>query len=127
MKRYFVWMLVIFNSLIGFTRLIGNLIGSVSNNFSFAEMVSIVIVIVAFSVMGAIIILRADGNRVGWLMLLLGFVLADPFATYLAFNPVSLNMQPSFFGYFAYWTQGWFYFLILYAIFLIILQCRTNY
>jgi len=122
MKRYFVWMLVILNSLIGFTRLIGSVLGSVSNNFSFAEMVSFVIVIVAFSVFGGIIVLRAEGNRIGWLMILLGFVLADPFATYLAFNTVALNTQPSFFGYFAYWTQGWFFFLIIYAIFLIILH-----
>ena len=122
MKRYFIWMLVIFNSLIGFTRLIESVIGSVSNNFSFPEMVSIVVVIVAFSVLGAIIILRAEGNRVGWLMILLGFVLADPFATYLAFNPVSLNTQPLFLFYFAFWTQGWFFFLILYSIFLIILH-----
>ena len=122
MKRYFVWMLVIFNSLIGFTRLIGSMVGSVSNNFNFTELVSIVIVIVAFSVMGGTIILRADGNRVGWLMLLLGFVLADPFATYLAFNEVAIQTQPSFLVFFAFWTQGWFYFLILYAIFLIILH-----
>ena len=122
MKRYFVWMLVIFNSLIGFTRLIGNVIGSVGDDISFTEMVSFLIVIVAFSVLGGIIILRAEGNRVGWLMLLLGFVLADPFSTYLVFNAAALQTQPSFLFYFAFWTQGWFFFLIIYAIFLIILH-----
>jgi len=122
MKRYFVWALVIFNSLIGFTRLIGSATGSLGDNFSITEMISIVIVIVAFSVLGAIIILRAEGNRVGWLMILLGFVLADPFATYLAFNAVAVQTQPSFLFYFAFWTQGWFFFLILYSIFLIILH-----
>lgn len=122
MKRYFVWMLVIFNSLIGFTRLMGNVTGSVDDNFSFTEVVSFLIVIVAFSVLGAIIILRAEGNRVGWLMILLGFVLADPFATYLAFNAGDLQTQPLFLLYFSYWTQGWFFFLIIYAIFLIILH-----
>jgi hypothetical protein len=122
MKRYFVWMLVIFNSLIGFTRLIGSVTGLMGGSFSFTETVSFVIVIVAYSVLGAIIILRAEGNRVGWLMVLLGFVLADPFATYLHFNGVALQTQPSFLFYFAFWTQGWFYFVIIYAIFLIILH-----
>ena len=122
MKRYFVWTLVIFNSLIGFTHLIANVTGSIDDNFSFTEIASSVIVIVAFSVLGAIIILRDEGNRVGWLMILLGFVLADPFATYLAFNEVALQTQPSFLLYFAFWTQGWFFFLIIYAIFLIILH-----
>ena len=122
MKRYFIWMLVVFNSLIGFTRLIGEVTGSIDDNFSIAEIVSFVIVIVAFSVLGAIIILRAEGNRVGWLMILLGFVLADPFATYLAFNAGAIQTQPSFLIYFSYWTQGWFFFLIIYAIFLIILH-----
>ncbi|MFN2152207.1 MAG: hypothetical protein ACK2T5_11460 [Anaerolineales bacterium] len=127
MKRYFVWALVIFNSLIGFTRLIGSVIGLMGGSFSFTETVSFVIVIVAYSVLGAIIILRAEGNRVGWLMVLLGFVLADPFATYLAFNAVALQTQPSFFVYFAYWTQGWFYFVIIYTIFLIILHFPNGY
>jgi hypothetical protein len=122
MKRYFVWTLVILNSLIGFTHLIANVTGSIDDNFSFTETVSSVIVIVAFSVLGAIIILRDEGNRVGWLMILLGFVLADPFATYLAFNAAALQTQPSFLLYFAIWTQGWFFFLIIYAIFLIILH-----
>ena len=121
MRRYLVWMLVIFISLIGFTRLIGDLTGSIDDNFTFTEIVSFVIAIVAFSVLGAIIILRAEGNRVGWLMILLGFVLADPFATYLSFNAVAIQEQPSFLFYFSYWTQGWFFFLIIYAIFLIIL------
>jgi hypothetical protein len=127
MKRFFVWMLVIFNSLIGFTRLIGSVTGLMGGNFSFTETVSFVIVIVAYSVLGAIIILRAEGNRVGWLMVLLGFVLADPFATYLAFNGFTLPTQPSFLFYFAFWTQGWFYFVILYAIFLIILHFPNGY
>jgi len=127
MKRYFVWMLVIFNSLIGFTRLIGQVTGSIDDNFSFTEIVSFEIVIVAFSVLGAIIILRNDGNRVGWLMILLGFVLADPFATYLAFRAGAIQMQPSFLLYFAFWTQGWFFFLIIYAIFLIILHFPNGY
>ena len=122
MKRYFVWTLVIFNSLIGFTHLIANLTDSIDDNFSFTEIVGFVIVIIVFSVLGAIIILRDEGNRVGWLMILLGFVLADPFATYLAFNAVALQTQPSFLLYFAIWTQGWFFFLIIYAIFLIILH-----
>jgi hypothetical protein len=122
MKRYFIWLLVIFNALIGFTRLMGNLMGLVDDNSSFTEVVSFLIVIIAFSVLGAIIILRADGNRVGWLMILLGFLLADPFATYLAFHAGALQTQPSFFLYFAFWTQGWFFFLIIYAIFLIILN-----
>jgi hypothetical protein len=55
-------------------------------------------------------------------MILVGFVLADPFATYLAFNADALQTQPSFFLYFAIWTQGWFFFLIIYAVFLIILH-----
>jgi hypothetical protein len=55
-------------------------------------------------------------------MILLGFVLADPFATYLAFNAAALQTQPSFLLYFSFWTQGWFFFLIIYAIFLIILH-----
>ncbi len=122
MKRYFVWTLVILNSLIGFTHLIANVTGSIDENFSFTEIVSFVIVIVVFSVLGAIIILRDEGNRVGWLMILLGFLLADPFATYLALNAVTLQTQPSFLLYFAFWTQGWFFFLIIYAIFLIILH-----
>ena len=114
MKRYFVWTLVILNSLIGFTHLIANVTGSIDDNFSFTETVSSVIVIVAFSILGAIIILRDEGNRVGWLMILLGFVLADPFATYLAFNAAALQTQPSFLLYFAIWTQGWFFFLSIY-------------
>lgn len=122
MKRYFVWMLVMFNSLVGFTRLIASVTGSIDDNFSLTEIAGFVIVIVAFSVLGAVIVLRDDGNRVGWLMILLGFVLADPFATYLAFNAAALQTQPSFLLYFAIWTQGWFFFLIIYALFLIILH-----
>jgi hypothetical protein len=122
MMRYFIWMLVIFNSLVGFTHLIANMTGSMDDNLFSTEMAGFVILIVVFSVLGALIILRDEGNRVGWLMILLGFVLADPFATYLAFNAAAIQMQPSFFLYFAYWTQGWFFFLIIYAIFLIILH-----
>lgn len=122
MKRFFVWTLVIFNVLIGFTRLIGNVTGSIYDNSSFTEIASYVVVIVVFSVLGALIILRDDGNRVGWLMILLGFLLADPFATYLAFNVAALQSLPSFLFYFAFWTQGWLFFLIIYAIFLIILH-----
>ena len=122
MKRYFVWMMVMFNSLVGFTRLIASVTGSIDDNFSLTEIAGFVIVIVAFSVLGAVIVLRDDGNRVGWLMILLGFVLADPFATYLAFNAAALQTQPSFLLYFAIWTQGWFFFLIIYALFLIILH-----
>jgi len=122
MKRYFVWALALFNSLIGFSRFIRSVIGPVGDNFSFTEIVGIMIITVAFSVLGAIIILRAQGNRVGWLMVLLGFVLADPFATYLAFNETTLQTQRSFLFYLAFWTQGWFYFVIIYAVFLIILH-----
>ena len=122
MKRYFVWALAIFNSLVGFMRLIGMVMGSVGDNFSFTEIVGILIIIVAFSILGAIIILRSAGNRVGWLMVLLGFVLADPFATYLVFTGTSLQTQPSLLFYFAFWTQGWFFFVIIYAVFLIVLH-----
>jgi hypothetical protein len=122
MKRYFVWLLVIINSLVAFARLMGNVTGAVDDNSSFTEVVSFLIVVVAFSVLGAIIVLRAEGNRVGWLMILLGFVLADPFATYLVFNTGAFQTQPLFLPYFAFWTQGWFFFLIIYAIFLIILH-----
>ena len=122
MKRYFVWALAIVNLLIGVARLIGMLKGAVNTDFSIAEGVGFLIIIATFSVLGAIIILQAAGNRVGWLMLLLGFVLADPFATYLGFTGTTLQTQNSFLFYFAFWTQGWFYFVIIYAIFLIILH-----
>ena len=122
MTRYFVWTLALFNGLIGLTRFFGTVAGAVANNFSVAEFAGVVILIVAFSVFGALIIVRADGNRVGWLMLLLGFVLADPFATYLVFSETAVSTSRPFLYYFAYWTQGWLYFVILYAVFLILLH-----
>lgn len=122
MKQYIVWALVIFNSLIGLSRLIGSMMGPSGNSDFSTEAVGFTIIGVAFSVMGAVIVLRAEGNRVGWLMLLLGFVIEDPFATYLVFNETAVQTQPSFLYYFSFWTQGWLFFVIIYAVFLIILH-----
>ena len=57
MKRYFVWTLVLFNALIGITRLIASLTGSIDNYIFSTEMLGFVILIVVFSVLGALIIL----------------------------------------------------------------------
>jgi len=121
MKRNLVWIFVILNVLIGIIRPIGIAAGLFSADYSLADAFSFLVIILLFSVLGAIIVLRAAGNRVGWLMILLGFVLADPFATYLSFMGDAVPAQISFLYYFAYWTQGWFFFVILYAVFLIVL------
>lgn len=122
MQRFFVWSLAVFNVLLILIRLWAGIAGINPVPMLVAEAAGFVLVTILFSVMGALIVVRTDGNRVGWLMLLLGFVLADPFRTYLELNFAALTGELSPSMYFAIWTQGWFYFVILYAVFLILLQ-----
>lgn len=127
MKRYFAWTLFLINLIVVLLQVGSALRGSPgapseSLTLSPADAASTGALTVSFSLLGALIVLRADGNRVGWLMLLLGFVLANPPATYLYLNPSELQGEVSFATYFAVWTQGWFYFVILIAVFLIILH-----
>jgi len=122
LKRFLVWALAIFNSLIVVIRFIAGITGLIPNPLPVADALGFVLAAIGFSVMGALIVDRTSGNRVGWLMMLLGFVLADPFRTYLEFNYSAMGSDLSFGMYFAVWTQGWFFFLILYAVFLIILH-----
>ena len=117
-----VWALDIFNSLIVVIRFIAGITGLIPNPMPVADAVGFVLTAIGFSLMGALIVERTSGNRVGWLMMLLGFVLADPFRTYIEFNYASLVSDLSVGMYLAVWTQGWFFFLILYAVFLIILH-----
>ena len=93
MKPYFVWILAILNSLIVITRLIGNLSGLFGEIGPLTEVLGFVFITFAFSIMGALIVVRTGGNRVGWLMIFLGFVLANPFAANLAFQDVALQTQ----------------------------------
>lgn len=120
MKPVFVWAVVIFNTIAIMIRSAAGLMNDVLD-LNPAEVFGFILTTIVLSVMGALVVLRADGNRVGWLMLLLGVVLADPFRAYIELNftgqgDLSAGM------YFAFWTQGWFFFVILYAIFLILLH-----
>ncbi|MFN2198921.1 MAG: hypothetical protein ACK2UW_22575 [Anaerolineales bacterium] len=121
MKRYFVWTLALLNVLLAGLRILAEMTGAVPNTSFDAELVGFLLTTIVLSMMGALIIVRTDGNRVGWLMLLLGFVLANPFQLFLELNMAALQGEPSLAIYFAFWTQTWFFFLIIYAIFLILL------
>jgi hypothetical protein len=93
LKRLFVWVLVIFNVLMVTSRLIGGSPGQVGGADSFTEYAGFIITTMAFSMLGALIVTRANGNRVGWLMLILGFVLADPFAIFCSSQVRSHNLN----------------------------------
>jgi hypothetical protein len=72
--------------------------------------------------MGALIFNRTNGNRIGYLMILLGFALADPFRTSLEVAQVYQGGELTTWKYFAFWTQGWLFFVVLFSIFLILLN-----
>lgn len=121
MQRYIAWTLAVINSLLVLFRFIADILGLIPFSGLFAEVVGYTLTAILFSILGALIVVRTDGNRIGWLMLLLGFALADPFRTFIEFNSASLLGELSSVLYFAVWSQGWFFFLIIYTVFLIIL------
>lgn len=122
-----MWVFAIITSLLVVFRVAAGILGMIPNPIPIVEAAALTLTTIGFSMMGALIIVRTDGNRVGWLMMLLGFVLADPFRTYLEVNYAALQSDLSFSMYFAVWTQGWFFFLILYAICWIILYFPDGY
>ncbi len=125
MKHLLVWALAILNLLTAVVRFGGSIRAGTGDGDPFSLFVGFLVITFAFSIMGAIIVARTGGNLIGWLMLGLGFVLADPFATYLVFNPAG-QTRPTAVIYFALWTQGWFFFVVIYLLFLIILHFPTG-
>ncbi len=122
MRPVFAWTLAIFNTILVMVRLADEWTGLVPSSTSSAVGLIYLITVLAFSNMGAFIVVRTEGNRVGWLMLMLGFVLADPFRTYLELNLPTLQGELSPLMMAAFWTQGWLFFISIFAIFWILLH-----
>lgn len=110
------------NTLIVAARMLGGISGASGEAIPFSDLISAIVITAVYSIMGAIIVVRTGGNRVGWLMILLGFAIADPFAMYLELTGALPGTALSRAAIIAYWTQGWFFFLILYVVFLILLH-----
>lgn len=121
-KTFAIWGLAFLNILLAAIRFTVSLTETGSAPQINPEIAGYVITTMALSVLGAVVVIRTGGNRVGRLMLVLGFALADPFRTFIEFKQAGPGQELTAFLNFAFWTQGWFYFVILYAIFLILLH-----
>ena len=80
---------------------------------------------VVFSILAALIISRQPGNRVGWLMMLIGFVAVSPNPKILAsLSAPPTTLTPGLF--LMLWLEGWSWIPIIFPIFLIPLHFPTG-
>jgi hypothetical protein len=73
---------------------------------------------VVFSALGALIISRKPGNRVGWLVMLIAFAAASPISTILG----SLSAPPATLTpglWLLTWLDNWWWVLVIFPIFLV--------
>jgi hypothetical protein len=120
MKRYYPWLIAGFISLFGTIQAIHNLPDNAALVHFIGEFF-IVLVIVLFSFMGALIVIRQGGNRVGWLMMMAAFAIAHPFVFLVSFLP-SPPIILTLIDWLLLWVQSWFWLLAIISIFQIVLN-----
>jgi hypothetical protein len=78
-----------------------------------------------FAIVGALIISRQPGNRVGWLMMLIALAVLNPLTTYVA-TIVEPPVVITPFLWLALWMDGWSWIPAIFPIFLIPLHFPTG-
>ena len=79
---------------------------------------------VVFSILGALVIARQPGNRVGWLMMIITLVSAIPISDYLYTMPHPTVITPRL--WLLLWVEGWSWIPLIFPIFLIPLYYPTG-
>jgi hypothetical protein len=125
MKRILPWLVAVAISLLRFFQVTNILIAATEVDYSRLDMLSEIVfllVVISFSFMGALVVVRAGGNRVGVLMMLAAFVMADPFSLYLnTFHPGQpAVLTPAL--WLILWTHNTLNFLWFIVLFLIVLN-----
>jgi hypothetical protein len=125
MKRILPWLFAGFISLLGFIRVINNLIAATEVDYNRLDLLSdivLLLIIILFSFMGALVVVRAEGNRVGVLMMLSALAIADPFSLYLnTFHPEQpAVLTPAL--WLILWIHNTLNFLWFIVLFLIVLN-----
>jgi len=77
-----------------------------------------------FSGLGALIITRTPGNKVGWLLMISALGGVNPASTILANLPIPTHVTPGLF--LLLWLEGWSWIPVIFSIFLIPLYFPTG-
>ncbi len=120
MKRFYPWLLAGFISIQGIIQAVYDL----PDNAGLVDFIIeflVVLIFALFSFMGALIVLRQGGNRVGWLMMMAAFAFSEPsrlLASFLPSPPAVLT--PTI--WLLLWVQSWFWVSGIIALFQIVLH-----
>jgi hypothetical protein len=123
MKRIFPWVVAGVISLLGFIQVTNAFRAATGAEIDLLDLLLetvLLLIVILFSFMGALVIVRAEGNRVGILMMLAAFAIAKPSAQYLSF---SYPDQPTILTpalWLILWINNSFNFLWFMIIFLIV-------
>ncbi len=120
MKRFYTWLFAGFISLLGIVQAIYDIGDTAAALADYMAFFVFILVVASFSIMGALIVIRQDGNKVGWLMMVVAIAFADPFRFLLSFFPTPpINLTVGL--WLLLWVQNWFWLLVIVAIFQIVL------
>jgi hypothetical protein len=128
MKRILPWLIAAVICLFAFFQVSSNLIAATEVDYSLLDLLFetvLLLIVISFSFMGALVIVRAEGNRVGVLMMLAAIVIARPSTLYLStFHPEPpTNLTPAL--WLILWIDSSLYSLTLLGfivVFLIVLN-----
>lgn len=120
MQRYYPWLVAGLISLLGIGQAAFRVQDAVSlDNYIFEFGAALAITL--FSCMGALIVIRGEGNWVGWLMMAGAFIFIDPFSFLVSFisqppNKMSVGI------WLLLWIHNWFFMLAVLAIIQLVLR-----
>jgi hypothetical protein len=120
MKRFYPWLIAGFISLLGILQAINDLGDAAISLINFIFFMVFILDAILLSFMGALIVIRQDGNKVGWLMMVVAIAFVDPFRLLSSsFSTAPINMSAGL--WLLLWIQNWFWILTIATIFLIVL------
>ncbi len=125
MKRIFPWLLAGLITLVG----LGHTVFALQNiDFALANLIEIIgflLNVALIAILGALIVYRQTGNRIGWMMMAVALVTALPFLYDPAFIMVIFPAAPTTLTlrvWLLLWLQGWYWLLQMVLIFQIVLR-----
>lgn len=120
MKRYYPWLIAGCISLLGIIQTVIRAADAATlDNYIFEFAVAVVIAL--FSFMGALIVIRQEGNLVGWLMIAGAFAFTEPFSFLVTLYPKPPTiLTPGL--WLLLWIESWFFILGIISIFQIVLH-----